>query len=96
MAYSRETKLVPHDDALFRELNGEAVILQLDSGTYFGLDEVGTRIWQLIEEHGAFGKVLEAMLAEYDVDRMRCEADLSDLLDQLREKQLIRVLHEEA
>jgi len=45
------------DDVIFRELNGEAVILNLDNGTYFGLNSVGMRIWQLCEQHGSLRAV---------------------------------------
>ncbi len=43
------------DEVIFRELDGEAVILNLDTGIYFGLDAVGTRIWRLIEERSRSG-----------------------------------------
>ena len=47
------------DEVIFRELDGEAVILNLDTGIYFGLDAVGTRIWRLIEERKPLRIVLD-------------------------------------
>ena len=76
------------DDAIFRELDGEAVILNLASGTYFGLDAVGTRIWQLVEAHGSLRVVFERMRQEFDVEPDVLERDLLRLVGQLVEKGL--------
>ena len=73
----------------FRELDGEAVILSLDSGTYFGLDRLGTRIWRLIEEHGCLSEVSRSLLDEYDVSPSILEADVSRLVSTLVEKGLL-------
>jgi hypothetical protein len=77
------------DDAIFRELDGEAVILHLDSGMYFGLDPVGTRLWQLIAQHGHLHPVFEAAIEEFAVDPAVLERDLLDLVAALSEKGLV-------
>jgi hypothetical protein len=74
-----------------RQVGEEIVILDLASGTYFGLDPVGARIWQLLSEGRVLAEVCELMLAEYDVSRDEIERDLSELLDSLVEKGLIRI-----
>lgn len=79
------------EDAVFRELDGEAVILQLDGGLYFGLDAIGTRLWQLIEGHGTLSQVFEIALEEFEVAPAVLERDLLDLVRQLEEKHLIEV-----
>jgi hypothetical protein len=71
--------LVVDADVLFRQLDDEAVLLDLKSGTYFGLNDVGTRAWQLIVEHGALSRVLEIMLDEYEAERAVIENDLLEL-----------------
>ena len=76
------------DDAIFREMDGEAVILNLESGTYFGLDPVGTRIWQLLEEHGNLRAVFDQMRQEFDVEPEVLETDLLRLVGQFAEKGL--------
>jgi hypothetical protein len=81
-------------DVVFRELDGEAVILNLESGMYFGLDEVGTRIWQLIQEHGALQRVFETMCDEFDVGSDALERDLLELVDELCAKGLVRTAPE--
>lgn len=79
------------DDVVFRDLAGEAVILNLASGVYFGLDEVGTRMWQLLSEHGNHAKALSILLDEYEVDAARLRQDFDQLIGQLRDKGLISV-----
>ena len=83
------------DDVLFRILDDEAVILNRATGVYFGLDDVGTRVWQLMSEHGSTDKVVEGLLAEYDVEEIQCRRDLNQLIRQLIEKGLVRVDAEE-
>jgi hypothetical protein len=79
------------DDVVFRDLAGEAVILNLASGVYFGLDEVGTRMWQLLSEHGDDTKALALLLDEYEVDAAQLRQDFDQLIGQLRAKGLILV-----
>ena len=78
------------DDVVFRILGDEAVILNLASGVYFGLDTVGTRMWQLMSEHGSTDKVIAAMLDEYEVEEGQLRSDLDKLVEQLGEKGLVR------
>jgi hypothetical protein len=78
-------------DVVFRELDGEAVVLHLVTGLYFGLNEVGSRVWQLIEAEGDLRRVFEALRREYDVADSRLKEDLVRLIEQLREKGLVRV-----
>jgi len=77
------------DDVVFRELDGEAVILNLDSGIYFGLDDVGTRFWQLIEQDGRVALALEALESEFDVETEVLRADVDRLVAALVEKGLM-------
>jgi len=74
----RDSMVIP-EDVLFRELDGESVLLNLKTGTYFGLDPVGTRMWQLIAEQRSLARVLDALAGEYDADRGVLETDLLEL-----------------
>jgi len=82
-------KVIISEEALSQEVNGETVILDLNSESYFGLDEVGTRIWQLLQEHGELRKVFDVMLEEFDVDADRLEKDLNELVGELEEAGLV-------
>ena len=73
------------------DLAAEAVILNLNSGVYYGLDLVGTRIWELTREPRCVNEIRDVIFSEYDVTPERCEQDLHALLGQLMEAGLIEV-----
>jgi Coenzyme PQQ synthesis protein D (PqqD) len=77
------------DDVIFRELDGEAVVLNLDTGIYFGLDAVGTRIWRLIEERKALKAVLDTLIDEYDAPPDHLQRDLLAFVERLNTKGLL-------
>lgn len=69
---------------------GETVILNHSKGAYYGLDEVGGLVWDLLEKGPQTKEQLcEAVLAEYDVDKADCESDVEDLLKDLIAERLI-------
>jgi hypothetical protein len=86
-----DTSLAVPDDVIFRELDGEAILLNLATGMYFGLDQIGTRLWALITESGSLRHAVDVMAAEYDVDRPALERDALELTGQLIEKGLVHV-----
>jgi hypothetical protein len=69
----------------------EVVILNLESGVYYGLSEVGARIWRLIGEPRDFSDIRDVLLEEYDVDADRCERELLALLSELADQGLVVV-----
>ena len=66
-----------------QEVSGETVLLDLKGECYFGLDEVGTRIWQLLKSHDDMKSIYEIMLDEYDVDGEKLQRDLDELVIKL-------------
>lgn len=74
-----------------REVGEETVILDLASGTYYGLDPVGARIWQLMAEGQTLVQVRDVILAEYEVAREDIERDMLALVQALLERQLVSV-----
>jgi coenzyme PQQ synthesis protein D (PqqD) len=86
---SLNASLTVSPDVVFRELDGEGVILNLGSGIYFGLDATGMRMWRLIEQHGRLDAVLTALCEEYDAPREQLEHDLIQLASELSEKGLV-------
>lgn len=85
-----ESVFEPAPDVVFRDLGGEAVLLHLGTATYFGLDDVGTRVWQLVVDGRSVREVCAALAAEYDAPTEDIERDVSDLLDRLMKKDLLR------
>lgn len=78
-------------DVLFQEVGGEAILLNLENGKYYGLDEVGTRMWTLLAEHGNPEPVVSAMLKEFDVEEAQLSVDLHGLIAKLAENGLLHV-----
>jgi hypothetical protein len=67
----------------FQEIEGETVLLDLKAERYYVLDDVGTRCWQLLTEHGEVDRIVASMLAEFDVDEPTLRSDLDSLLARL-------------
>jgi hypothetical protein len=80
----------PAPDVVFRELEGEAVILNLESGVYFGLNATGTRMWRLIEEHHRLDRVLASLEREFDAPAAQLQTDLLTWVSQLEDRGLLR------
>lgn len=88
MAIPLDSTVAPSDDAVFREMDGESVLLNLETGMYFGLDEVGTRVWRLAADNGSLRAVRERLVEEYDADPATIERDLLALAEALVSKGL--------
>ncbi len=76
-------------DVISQEVLGETVLLDLDSECYFGLDAVGTRIWQLIRDSGELRTIYNTLLEEYEVEEPRLRADLEALITEASKRGLI-------
>jgi coenzyme PQQ synthesis protein D (PqqD) len=76
-------------DVLYRDLEGQAVILDLSSGLYFGLNEIGTRIWTLIGEGRSVADIVQILSHEYEADALNIERDVRELADALLSRNLI-------
>ena len=84
-------KLSVPDSVLVRELQGESVLLNLDTESYFGLDDVGTRMWAALTASPSLEAAYEILLAEYDVEPERLSADLRVFVDKLAELGLVNL-----
>lgn len=73
------------------DLIDEAAILNMKDGVYYGLNPVGARVWNLIQEPMEVIDILKVLVDEYDVDEETCHSDLMELLDHLLEKELIKI-----
>lgn len=79
------------DQVMARAVGDELVILDLASGTYFGLDGVGVVMWRVLSEGSSLADACAAVLAEYDVARETVEADLVALVGDLAAKGLVEL-----
>ena len=83
MALAAEARVRAALDQVSSEVGTETVILSLGRGQYYGLNEVGTRVWQLLREPRRIEEIRDAVLSEYDVDLEQCERDILALLERL-------------
>lgn len=79
------------NEVIVQELEGEAVLLDMRSGVFFGLNPVAKRMWELLSELGRSEVVLQRLLNEYDATEEQLRRDLSDFIERLRSKGLAEV-----
>jgi coenzyme PQQ synthesis protein D (PqqD) len=78
-------------DVVFRDLDGEAVLLDLKTGVYFGLDPIGTRIWLLLHERRRLAEVRDVLVGEYDVTAEVLGDDLLRFVGELAAEGLLEL-----
>ena len=88
---SERSVVVAAKDQVSCDLAGEAAILNIKSGVYYGLDPVGARIWNLMQEPRAVGEIQNTITGEYDVEPDQCARDLVNLLEKLLAEGLIEL-----
>jgi hypothetical protein len=88
MALTLDQVVAVSEDAVFRELDGEAVVLNLETGVYYGLDTVGTTIWQAVGPHGTLRQAFDRVVADFAADPATVESDLIELAGNLLDKGL--------
>jgi len=87
-------KLAINESVVCAELDDEMVLLNVETGIYFGLDAVGTRIWALLTQGATEDEIVSQLLDEYEVQPTELRADVSSFLDTLQSKGLSRVADE--
>jgi hypothetical protein len=80
------------EGVIHRKVGEEMILLDYDRGIYYGLDPVGTRIWELIAEGKATDEIVATMAGEFDASPETIEADLGELLADLTAKALVKKL----
>ena len=91
MPISAISVVVASPGQLSTTLAGEVVILDVERGTYFGLDGVGARVWELLKAPRPVAEIVDRLAPEYDVSRDTLDADVRELLEDLARRGLIDV-----
>ncbi len=98
MAYNctitKQSIVFASKEQVFSEISGEVIILDMKSGVYYGLNEVGAKIWNLIQQPKTIVEIQNAILAEYEVEPEKCDRDILVLLQDLAAKGLVEVKDE--
>jgi hypothetical protein len=74
------------------DLDGETVLLSIETGKYYNMDPIGSRIWELIKDPMSVSDLIDILLGEFEVDPKQCEAEVLAFLNKLAEDNLIQIL----
>ena len=91
---SRTTLVVRSDGFIEAEIDNQIVALNIEKGTCYGLNSVGSRIWKLLVEPIRIQAICASLLTEYQVEPGACERQVLDLLEELRAEGLIATAEE--
>lgn len=90
-AFKPHSVIVRSPDQVSGDLDGKVVLLSIENGEYYNMNEVGSRIWALLEKPMTVAALIEQLLAEFEVDRATCEQEAAVFLEQLQKDKLLRV-----
>jgi len=79
------------EDIVASDIDDEKVMMSVEKGEYFGLDPIGSRVWELIDKPVKVTDLIDALLLKYDVDRETCECDILAFLEELHENGILQV-----
>jgi hypothetical protein len=91
---SRGSNVVVAKEQVSSDLGGEVAILNLKASKYYGLNDVGARIWSLMQQPRTVEEIRDTLVREYEVEPDRCERDLVRLLQRLADEGLVVVSDE--
>ena len=84
--------IVRSPDQVSGDLDGKVVLLSIENGEYYNLNEVGSRIWALLENPLTVAALIETLLTEFDVERATCAAEVQAFLARLQKDKLLRIV----
>ena len=91
LKYKTAARIQATDDQVSCNLEGKSLLLQVSRGHYFGLNEVGSLVWEKVQQGSTFDEIVSAITAAYKAEPSQVEPDLDKLLGELEVEGLIRV-----
>ena len=88
---TRESVISQVEEIVASDIDGETVMMSIESGKYYGLDDIGSRIWEFIEKPIKVSDLIDTLLERFDVDRETCEKDVLKFLNELNEDKILIV-----
>ena len=86
-----DTTLSRITDVVSAEIGEETVMLSIEHGMYYGMDEIGSLIWELLEQPRQVSEICDSLLARFDVERETCENEVLAFLNRLNNQRLLHV-----
>ena len=78
-------------DQVTAKVDDEVVMMSMQQGEYYGLDSIGSRIWELFAKPNSVENIIGTLMQEYDVDRKTCEKDVQEFIQKLVDKGLLKI-----
>ncbi len=88
---SAESVVSQIEEIVASDIDDEKVMMSVEKGQYYGLDPIGSRVWELIEKPVKVSELIDALLPKYDVDRETCERDVLAFLEELHKDGILQV-----
>jgi hypothetical protein len=86
-----DTMLQRKPGMLFNEIDGEVVMLSIENSEYYGMDKVGSRIWNLLEKPLSFKQLVSLLMEVYEVTEEQCQIDTLEFVMKMADKKLLIV-----
>lgn len=91
MELTGDSVVVATTNMVAANIEDEVIILQLEKGHYFGLGQVGSRIWELLQSPITVGEIERQLVEEYDVGADQCHREVNQMLQDLLDEGLVEV-----
>lgn len=89
---AQSTVFVRSEDMLASDMDGEVVMMSIERGEYYGLNTVGTRIWQALEQPVTVAEIVAMICADFEVEREPCERDVRAFLEDCRARSMVAIV----
>ena len=89
---TKTVTVVAAQDQVSNDLDGETVILDMKTGHYYGLDDIGTEIWEMVQSPRTVSEIIDVILDNYDVSPEQCEEDVISLLQNMVDEDILEIL----
>jgi hypothetical protein len=89
---SKDSTIKQIDDIVASDIDGETVMMSIENGAYYGLDAIGSHIWELIKEPVKVSDLIDILLSKYDVDPETCQRDVFEFLNGLKDDKILVVM----
>ncbi|MFN8579069.1 MAG: lasso peptide biosynthesis PqqD family chaperone [Candidatus Sericytochromatia bacterium] len=88
---SLSSNIIKNDSLVASELDDGLVMMSLENSSYYGLDPIGKRVWEILEEKTSVENLISKLIEEYDISKDECQKDILELLNSFAKENLIIV-----
>ena len=92
MTLTTDTVIKRNPEIVHADMDDEIVMMSIEKGEYFGIDAIGSRIWEMLEGEKSIGEICAGLCASYDVDESVCRQDVIRFLENMHERNIIETV----